>query len=59
MYCKFQIAQVLVHNGYKQIIKCLDFGGSSTSECNYGMDQAYLMVAKYCDTYLRQEEDGK
>ena len=55
----FQIAQGLVHDGYLQIKKALSFDGPSSSECKCGTDEAYLMVAKYCDTFLRLEEDGK
>ncbi|XP_076075287.1 DNA-dependent protein kinase catalytic subunit-like [Mytilus galloprovincialis] len=54
-----EITEVLVHNGYEQIKKSLSFDGTSTLDCSYGMDQAYLMTAKYCDTFLRLEEDDE
>ncbi|KAJ8319307.1 LOW QUALITY PROTEIN: hypothetical protein KUTeg_004398 [Tegillarca granosa] len=44
--------------GYEHIKKSLSHDGISTQTCKYGMEEAHLSVAKYCDRFLRLKEDG-
>jgi hypothetical protein len=35
----------------------LSYDGRSTRNCRYGLEEAYLAVAQYCNKFLRMADD--
>lgn len=36
----------------------LSYNGRSTRSCRYGLEEAYLAVAQYCNKFLRMADDS-
>ncbi|KAL5017908.1 hypothetical protein ScPMuIL_003630 [Solemya velum] len=60
---KDELIHSLLSQGYTASKASLDFsdveGSQSKSGSKFGLDEAYLSVAKYCDKFLRMKEDDE
>ncbi|XP_056017774.1 DNA-dependent protein kinase catalytic subunit-like isoform X2 [Ostrea edulis] len=54
-----ELAECLVDEGYKQMKIGLSYDGRSTRACRYGLEEAYLAVAQYCNKFLRMTDDSE